>query len=164
MYAIRILIRQPVRSLLTVGGIALCIVLMLFLLGVYRGVAIGSVDYIRRNPADLWVLQKNATNILRGSSLLTLSHGTLLRETGDVREASPVLLFLTTVWREKENATLFLAGFDPATGAGGPPEIVAGRSVRNDDEIVLDRVFGGPGHHTFQCMAGRASPAFDLSA
>jgi hypothetical protein len=150
--------------LLTVGGIALCIVLMLFLLGVYRGVAIGSVDYIRRNPADLWVLQKNATNILRGSSLLTLSHGTLLRETGDVREASPVLLFLTTVWREKENATLFLAGFDPATGAGGPPEIVAGRSVRNDDEIVLDRVFGGPGHHTFQCMAGRASPAFDLSA
>ncbi|HEX7572918.1 MAG TPA: ABC transporter permease [Bacteroidota bacterium] len=141
MYAIRILIRQPVRSVLTVGGIALCIVLMLFLLGVYRGVADGSVDYIRSNPADLWVLQRNATNILRGSSLLTLSHGTLLRETGGVRQASPVLLFLTTVWRGKENATLFLAGFDPATGAGGPPEIVKGRSVSNDDEMVLDRSF-----------------------
>ena len=38
MYAIRILLRQPVRSVLTVGGIALCIVLMLFLLGVYRGI------------------------------------------------------------------------------------------------------------------------------
>ena len=141
MYAIRILIRQPVRTALTVGGIGLCIVLMLFLLGVYRGVADGSVDYIRRNPADLWVLQRNATNILRGSSLLTLSHGTLLRETAGVRQASPVLLFLTTVWRGKEHATLFLAGFDPATGAGGPPEIVAGHSVGNDDEIVLDRAF-----------------------
>ena len=141
MYAIRILIRQPVRSALTVGGIGLCIVLMLFLLGVYRGVADGSVDYIRRNPADLWVLQRNATNILRGSSLLTLSHGTLLRETRGVRQASPVLLLLTTVWRRKEHATLFLAGFDPATGAGGPPEIVKGRSVGNDEEIVLDRAF-----------------------
>jgi putative ABC transport system permease protein len=141
MYAIRILIRQPVRSILTVGGIALCIVLMLFLLGVYRGVANGSVDYVRRNPADFWVLQKNATNILRGSSLLTLSHGALLRETEGVRQASPVLMFLTTVWRGKEHATLFLAGFDPATGAGGPPEVIRGRPVLNDDEVVLDHAF-----------------------
>ena len=141
MYAIRILIRQPVRSLLTVGGIALCIVLMLFLLGVYRGVANGSVDYIRRNPADFWILQRNATNILRGSTLLTLSHGTLLRETEGVQQASAVLLLLTTVWRENERATLFVAGFDPATGAGGPPEIIAGRSVRSDDELVVDRSF-----------------------
>ena len=141
MYAIRILIRQPVRSVLTVGGIALCIVLMLFLLAVYRGVANGSVDYIRRNPADLWVLQNNATNILRGSSLLNVSHGTLLRETEGVAQVSPVLMFLTTVWREKEHATLFLAGFDPATGAGGPPEIVEGRSARGDDDLVLDHSF-----------------------
>ena len=141
MYAIRILTRQPVRSALTVGGIALCIVLMLFLLGVYRGVADGSVEYIRRNPADLWVLQRNATNILRGSSLLTLSHGTVLRETRGVRQASPILLFLTTVWRGEENATLFLAGFDPGTGAGGPPEIVTGRTVVDDKDIVLDRSF-----------------------
>jgi len=141
MYALRILIRQPVRSLLTVGGIALCIVLMLFLLAVYRGVANGSVEYIRRNTTDFWVLQKNSTNILRGTSLLSLSHGTLLSETRGVRHASPVLLFLTTVWRGEEHATIFLAGFDPATGAGGPPQIVSGRSVTADDEVVLDRSF-----------------------
>ena len=41
MYAIRILIRQPVRSVLTVGGIALCIVLMLFLLPVGGGIPAG---------------------------------------------------------------------------------------------------------------------------
>jgi len=50
---------------LTIGGVSLCIVLMFFLLAVYRGVADGSVEYIRRNKADLWVLQRNATNILR---------------------------------------------------------------------------------------------------
>jgi putative ABC transport system permease protein len=114
---------------------------MLFLLAVYRGVANGSVEYIRRNPADLWVLQNNATNILRGSSLLNVSHGTLLRETAGVAEASPVLMFLTTVWRGSDHATLFLAGFDPATRAGGPPEIVRGRSVIDDGEIVVDHSF-----------------------
>ena len=141
MYAIRILIRQPVRSVLTVGGIALCIVLMLFLLAVYRGVANGSVDYIRRNPADLWVLQKNATNILRGSSILSVSHGTLLRET----RGCPAGVAGPAVPDDRlavdEHATIFLAGFDPSTGAGGPPEVVEGRSVASDDEVVLDRSF-----------------------
>ena len=146
MYAIRILLRQPVRSALTIGGIALCIVLMLFLLGVYRGVADGSVEYIRRNPADLWVLQNNATNILRGSSLLGLSHGTLLRETPGVAEVSPVLMFLTTVWKENVHSTLFLAGYDPSTGAGGPPEIVEGKPVAGDGDIVLDRSFASKFH------------------
>jgi len=141
MYPIRILIRQPLRSLLTVGGIALCIVLMLFLLSIYRAVADGSVEYVRRSRADFWVLQSNATNILRGFSLLSTAHGTLLRETPGVAQASPVFLILTTVRRDNERATLFLAGYDPATGAGGPPQIAAGRALAADDEIVLDRSF-----------------------
>ena len=141
MYPVRILMRQPLRSLLTVSGIALCIVLMLFLLSIYRAVSDGSVEYIRRSKADLWVLQSNATNILRGSSILSTVHGTLLRETQGVAEASPVLLILTTLWRGKEPATVFLVGFDAATGMGGPPKIVAGNTVRADDELVLDRSF-----------------------
>ena len=43
-YSLHILKAQPLRSALTVGGIALCAVLMLFLLSVYRGVADGSVE------------------------------------------------------------------------------------------------------------------------
>jgi len=141
MYPIRILIRQPLRSLLTVGGIALCFVLMLFLLSIYRAVSDGSVEYIRRSKADLWVIQSSATNILRGSSILSTAHGSLVRETRGVAEASPVLLILTTLWRGEEPATVFLAGFDAAAGVGGPPRIVAGDNVRTDDELVLDRSF-----------------------
>ena len=74
-YSIRMLRSQPLRLALTVGGIALCAVLMLFLLGVYRGVSYGSVEYIRCNRADLWVLERNQTNILRCSSILQGDHG-----------------------------------------------------------------------------------------
>ncbi len=141
IYGIRILKSQPLRLVLTVGGIALCVLLMLFLLAVYQGVEEGAVDYIRRNPADVWVLQQNAWNILRGSSILSSVHGTLLREVPGVESASPVLLILSGIERNGTMATVFLAGYDVSAPLGGPPGIVDGRSVQDDREIVLDEAF-----------------------
>jgi len=141
LYALRTLRSQPWRLALTVGGVALCIVLMFFLLAVYRGVADGSVDYIRRNRADFWVLQKNATNILRGSSLVSASQGEALARLPGVRKVSPVLFLLQTINKDGQVRTIFLTGFEPDIGLGGPPEFVQGRNVRGDDEIVLDRSF-----------------------
>lgn len=141
MYAVRTLRSQPVRLALTIGGIALCVVLMLFLLAVYRGVADGSVDYIRQNPADLWVLQKNATNILRGSSFLSMDQIAAIARAPGVRTAAPVLFLLSTIRKGDRVGTIFLTGFEPELGLGGPPRLVWGRGPRADDEIVLDRAF-----------------------
>lgn len=141
LYSIRILRSQPLRLALTVGGIALCIVLMLFLLSVYRGVADGSVEYIRQNKADLWILQRNATNILRGSSVLFASHGKQIQKIPGVQSVSPVLLLLSAVKKGDQSATVFLTGYDPASRFGGPPELAEGRSVKTDQEIVLDQAF-----------------------
>ncbi len=152
MYALRILRSQPLRLALTVGGVALCVVLMLFLLSVYRGVADGSVEYIRRNSVDLWVLQRNATNILRGSSILSNAHGIVLRDIPGVRTASPVLLLLSAVKKDGRNATLFLTGYDLESRLGGPPDIVSGRAVQRNDEIVLDRSFAAKYHFSIGDM------------
>jgi len=141
MYAVRTLRSQPLRLALTVGGIALCVVLMLFLLAVYRGVADGSVDYIRHNPADLWVLQENATNILRGSSLVSAAQVEAIARTPGVLTAAPVLFLLSAIRKGGRVGTIFLTGFEPALGLGGPPLLVRGRRPRADDEIVLDRSF-----------------------
>jgi ABC-type lipoprotein release transport system permease subunit len=140
-YALRTLRRHPLRLALTIGGVALCIILMFFLLGVYRGAADGSVDYIRRNPADLWVLQRSATNILRGSSLVSEAEARAVEETPGVAEASTVLFLLSAARRGEDVGTVFLAGYDPAKSLGGPPEIESGRNVEADGEIVLDRAF-----------------------
>jgi len=146
LYCVRILRSQPLRLALTVGGIALCIVLMLFLLSVYRGVADGSVEYIRQNKADLWVLQRNATNILRGSSVLFTSHGKNIQKVPNVKSTSPVLLLLSAVRKDDKVATVFLAGYEPASGFGGPPELTEGRLVLNNDEIILDESFATKFH------------------
>ena len=146
LYSIRILRSHPLRLVLTVGGIALCVMLILFLFSVYRGVADGSVEYIRENKADLWVLQRNATNILRGSSLMSTGHGIFIRAIPRVKSASAVLLLLSTVRKKDQVGTVFLAGFDPVERLGGPPQLVDGRSVMADDEIVLDKSFASKLH------------------
>lgn len=141
MYAVRTLRSQPLRLALTVGGVALCIVLMLFLLAIYRGVADGSVEYIRQNPADLWVLQDNATNILRGSSLISSDQIGAIARTPGVRTAAPVLFLLSTIRTGERVGTIFLTGYEPELGLGGPPQLAWGRRPQADDEIVLDRSF-----------------------
>jgi putative ABC transport system permease protein len=114
---------------------------MLFLFGIYRGVADGSVEYIRENKVDLWVLQRNSTNILRGTSILSAYQKERIKKNKNVEEASPVLLLLTTVKNSDKRSTIFLAGYDLATGLGGPPKIIKGRTISADNEIVLDNSF-----------------------
>ena len=148
-YSFRILKAQPARTAFTIGGVALCAVLMLFLLSVYRGVADGSVEYIRHNRTDLWVLQENTTNILRGSSILSTGHGNLLREISGIRSVSPLVFFLCSIRKGERGSTVYLTGYDPATGIGAPPLITQGRNIQNDGEIILDRSFAAKsGFHT----------------
>lgn len=141
MYALKILISQKLRLMLTVGGISLCVILMLFLLGIYRGVADGSVEYIKKNKVDLWVLQKNCTNILRGTSLLPTYEQIILENDDNVQLATPVLLILSTMKFNNQTATTFLTGYIPENKFGGPPELVEGREVENGNEIVIDNSF-----------------------
>ena len=140
-YSFRLMQAQPLRMALTIGGIALCVVLMLFLLSVYRGVADGSIEYIRSNKTDLWVLQGGATNILRGSSILSTGHGNLLRDIPGIQSVSPILFLLSTIKKGSQTSTVYLTGYDVTTGIGSPPQLLEGRHVQNDGEIVLDHSF-----------------------
>lgn len=141
LYTFRTLKSNRNRLILTILGIALCTVMILYLFSVYKGVADGSVEYIRQNKTDFWIMQRNATNILRGTSFLTTYHGEKLERMEGIKKVSPVLLILSTIKLQEDFATVFLAGFDTEKGKGGPPEIILGRNVRKDSEIVLDKSF-----------------------
>lgn len=140
-FTIRMLRGRPLRLVMTMGGVSLSVLLMGFLLALYRGVEEGSVAYLRDTQADAWVLQEHTTNILRGFSLLTRAHGTLVAEQSAVGASAPVLFRLTAVETPGGTATLYLTGFDPAASMGGPRRLVEGRNVNADGEIVLDEAF-----------------------
>ncbi|MCP4706864.1 MAG: FtsX-like permease family protein [candidate division Zixibacteria bacterium] len=146
-YSLKIFKAQPTRFILSIGGIGLCIILMLFLLASYNGVKIGSMEYITQNKTDLWVMQKNASNIMRCTSVLFPKHLKAIRKSDGVESAAPVLLILTPIKKGNKVATVYLAGYDineergDRQSLGGPPVIIEGRSIKNDNEIVLDESF-----------------------
>ncbi len=141
MYALKTLAKQYLRFIITAFGIALCLMLMLFLLAIYYGVSDASVRYVRENDTDIWVLQRHAANLLRGTSLLTSKHGSILKEVEGVKSIAPILFFTATVNVPGNTASMHLVGYDPGTGKGGPPEIVEGDSLQSNDQIILDYAF-----------------------
>ena len=146
MYALKKILDQPARFGFTVGGVALCVVLMMFLLSVYRGVEEGSIAYVRASDADLWVLQRHATNILRSSSLLPFTYSRMIASVPGVDSVHPILFILAGIKLERCSATTYLTGFDPVSGIGGPPEIVEGRGIVKHDDVVLDQSFAMKHH------------------
>lgn len=146
MYAFKTLAKQYVRFIITAIGIALCLMLMLFLLAIYSGVSDASVRYVRESDADIWILQRHAANLLRGTSLLSTYHGELIRQVEGVKSIAPLLFFTATVNVPGTTASMHLVGYDPSTGKGGPPEMVKGDTLSNDDQIVLDYTFAAKYH------------------
>jgi len=140
MYIYRILTVQPLRLMLTLSGIALCIILILFILGIYNGVAEGSIQYVKQNKADMWVLQSNTTNIMRGTSILPVSYHDIIKQDSAIESADPVLALLTNLKAGEENTTVLLTGYVPGC-SGGPPGIAEGRNITGNHEIVLDRAY-----------------------
>ncbi|MDP4276191.1 MAG: ABC transporter permease [Bacteroidota bacterium] len=146
MYAFHLLTEHWLRYILTAFGISLCVLLIIFLLALYKGVSYGSVEYVRASQADLWVLQKHATNILRSTSLMPAYYGVALRKVKGVKSVSPVFFILASVRLNGTNATTYLTGFDLKTGIGGPPRLIEGRTVTSINEIVIDKAFAAKHH------------------
>jgi putative ABC transport system permease protein len=99
------------------------------------------VDYIRERKTDIWVLQQNSTNILRGFSILQRGHGVLLSEISGVQSISPILFLLSTVRSDDRTASIFLTGYDLTNNIGAPHTLTSGRQIVSDSEIVIDKAF-----------------------
>jgi ABC-type antimicrobial peptide transport system permease subunit len=132
---------------MTIGGISLSILLILFLFSIYRGVSRGSIEYIAGTKADLWVLQTHSTNILRSMSIMPESYTHPVRKVPGVRQISRMLFLLATIsheqrmidhMRDSNSVSVYLAGYDRKTGLGAPSKMVEGRLPATDGEIVLD--------------------------
>lgn len=52
LYALKTLLNQYLRFIITSLGISLCLILMLFLLAIYNGVSDASVRYVRESDAE----------------------------------------------------------------------------------------------------------------
>src|SRR3990172_9181435 len=134
----RNLFQDKTRLALSVGGVALAVMLILLLQGLLSGMYAQISAYLEHAPGTLVVAQDGVTNPLGATSLLP--PGTL----GDVKAKGasrvvPLLSQFAILDLHGKKQPVYLVGYERARG-GGPWQLAAGREPRRDTEVAFDRV------------------------
>jgi putative ABC transport system permease protein len=127
------------RFLLAIAGVACAVVLELLLMSLYAGWRDNMKAYLRHVQADLWIGQQGAYDLFNTLSLLPQEGADGLRDVDGVREVSAFVGRLMTCEVAGKQRYTFIVGVEREEN--GPVDIIAGRPVHQDGEIVIDRVF-----------------------
>jgi putative ABC transport system permease protein len=136
----RNLAADRLRLAISAGGVALALVLILVMKGVFAGSEEHAVAYMRNQPAELWVMQEGVENLHMATSMLAPAVLEQVNAEPGVRRAVGVLYANVGVQMEDELVFSYVFGVEPEAPFGGPWSLARGRHAVNSDEIVLDQV------------------------
>ena len=135
--ATKSLLQDRMRFAISAGGVALSIMLVLLLIGMYVGVNRQITAYMDNTDTDLLVAQEGTRNFLGARSLLPARAEELAARTSGVAGVVPVVSQYAIVDLENRKEFSLLVGFDADKG-GGPWDISAGSGVPEEGQVVAD--------------------------
>lgn len=138
--ALRNLFGEKTRLLISIGGVAFSVMLILIILSLYRGWQIKSTQYIREIETDIWVTQDGAVDITSSASIIYPEIAEQVREIAGVEEAHKFLGRPLQLSLKGEDTNVYIVGFDTSDPITGPKKIVEGSANPKQGEIVVDRV------------------------
>ena len=136
----RNLTEDRTRLAISVGGVALAILLILVMSGVFAGSEEHAVAYIKNQPAPLWLMQAGVENMHMASSLLPPETVARVRGIPGVANAVGVLYANAGVQVGDTLIFSYVFGVDPGILLGGPWSLAQGRTDLGPDEVVIDDV------------------------
>jgi putative ABC transport system permease protein len=149
------LFAERTRLAISVGGVALSVLLIMLLLALYRGWDEKVGGFVENSTVDVWIASEGAKDFLAAASLLPIDdpqQGEAVREVLDsdpgieqwspliVRQMEGVKVEIEGDGGEKigKEMNLQFIGYDLETGLGGPIEIKEGRGDPGPNEVVVD--------------------------
>lgn len=140
-FAARSLTRERVRLLISVGGVAFAVMLVLLLRGLFVAYQTRVSDFYERIDADLWVVQSGTADFFHSFSLVDHELADVVADVDGVESVRPYLSREVAFPLGDQTVLTNLVGFDPDDPVGGPGKVVSGTAQIEDDGIVVDRVF-----------------------
>jgi putative ABC transport system permease protein len=134
----RNLLKDKTRLALSIGGVALAVMLILILNGFVTGMNAQIGAYLNHAPGTLVVAQDGVENLLGVSSQLPASAAGTVKARGAAKVV-PILSQFVILDLHGKKQPAYLVGYDPQIG-GGPWRIGIGREPHNDKELVFDRI------------------------
>lgn len=141
LIALRNLVQDKARLALSVGGVALAIMLVLILDGMLVGMFRQITSYLEHTEGSVVVAQQGVTNLLGATSILPAESEIRVTGVRGVKEVVPILSQFVILDLHGVKQPAYLVGYTPELG-GGPWAIVEGGEPRTDKEMVFDRVLG----------------------
>lgn len=133
----RLIVFDRLRFAITIAGIGVSVVLVLFLVALHDGIRRESNGYFERRPIAAWVVQDNTTNFIKSSSFVPMAARVALDTVPGVVEVSPLLRLITTLDLPTGEVSVIVLGIDPNSPAG-VPDVLSGRGAPARGELVLD--------------------------
>ncbi len=139
LLAFRNLFQSKARLLISVGGVALALLLILSLDAIMTGIEHQVTAYIDNSGADIWVSQENVRNMHMAYSALPASVTSRVKSLPGVASATPILYLTGYFEVGKERDAAYIIGLPKEVEAGGPWRILEGKETPDSKEIIIDR-------------------------
>lgn len=138
--AFKNLVQDQLRLALSAVGIALAVMLILFLFGLRAGVFQGARAYLQNSPGSVVVMPAGVKSTMTASGkYLPAGAKDAVGHFDDVDVVTPVLRTSAIPDLHGNKEYIILVGYEPSLG-GGPWSLTSGQEPVADDEVVLDRV------------------------
>ncbi len=134
----RNLLKDKTRLTLSIGGVALAVMLVLILNGFLAGLTMQIGAYLEHEPGTLVVAQDGVENLLGVASQLPAGTADTAKARG-AKQVIPILSQSVIFEMHGRKQFAYLIGYEPQTGVG-PWQLRAGREPRNDKEITFDSI------------------------
>jgi putative ABC transport system permease protein len=133
------LFHNKVRLVISVGGVALALVLILALDAIFTGTERQLTAYIDNAGAQVFVSQDGVRNLHMASSWLPVSTVAEVRALPDVELATPILYVTNMIVVGEDRHLAYVIGLPPDAVVGKPWRVGAGVAVPQAGQIVLER-------------------------
>lgn len=137
--ALRNLFQNKARLIISVGGVALALLLILALDAVFTGVERRITAYIDYSGADIWVSQKDVRNMHMASSSLPESVARKVKYVPGVASVTPILYLTNNVVVGDERNLAYIIGLPERAEFGGPWKVSSGASLPGKGKVIIDR-------------------------
>lgn len=137
--AFKNLTQERTRLLISIGGVAFSVILMIVLQGLNVGFSNVLGQYLSKVQTDLWVSKANAGNIM-DPSFLPLSMRAELEKIDGVASVKPFGMQSLTTNINGKDKQFYLISYDAASEAGKPLRVSEGKAAPDPGEIVIDRI------------------------
>lgn len=138
--ALRNLLHDRGRLAISVAGVAVALLLVLILDGVFAGTSEQIVAYPRHAGADVWVMQPGVANMHMTTSTLARDREDAVRDVPGVEHVAAILYVNNFVHAGGKEWFSYIVGVRPGDPLGGPWSTAAGERIPGAGQVVLPRV------------------------